>query len=68
MNLVEDDIMSEQDAYIKNEVVDFIITPLNIDDLISGTSYQLIDTSDSYIYCAQQYFFKLYKKQNRKNP
>ncbi|MBQ9394093.1 MAG: hypothetical protein IJU23_01055 [Proteobacteria bacterium] len=71
LNLSEKDTISVQIDYIKNEVVDFIITPFEaseISGILSGTSYQLIDTSDRYVYLGHKYYFSLYQKQTNKSP
>ena len=65
LNLSEDETIAVQNDYIKNEVVDFIITPLDINDMLAGTSYQLIDTSERYVYLGHRYYFALYKKMSK---
>lgn len=66
VNLSEDNTADEQISYIKNEVVDFVITrksPQEMKDLFRDTTYKLIDTAESYLYNENTIIFYLYKKE-----
>ncbi len=64
MDLAEDDTESEQLGYIKNEIIDYIVTLIKPDefDEVIGTSYKLIDIAESYYYNGYTMRFYLYKK------
>lgn len=62
VNLVADETDSEQNRYIKNEIVDFIISQRDISNDLHGTTYNLLDTSDPYHYNGYVITFYLYGK------
>ncbi len=65
LNLVTPDVENQQLKCIKNEIVDYIITSRESEtmmNILDGTSYQLIDTSENYYYNGNTLTFFLYKK------
>ena len=62
LNLIPDDMESEQLSYIHNEIVDFIIAPYKLDDEVQDTSYRLIDVSGYYYFVGNNKQFYLYGK------
>ena len=63
LNIEDANTKTEQERYIKDEVIDFIITSQNIEEEIQNTSYKLIDTAPTYYYNGYSKVVKLYKKQ-----
>ncbi len=66
VDLIANDTKSEQQRYIRDEIVDFIITTVKPDEMkekTHGTSYALIDSAEPYFYNGYTLSFFLYEKQ-----
>ena len=62
LGLMAEDMEIEQYGYIKNDVVDFIISPTELTDEIVDTSYHLVDFARPYYWLGNNDNFYLYQK------